>query len=69
MRDVCEAGGHPAQIGPWVIDTVHSVDCVVGLKDIPSDSFDLVVTSPPYWGQRGFGPLCQYEVRHLSHRN
>ncbi|MGH9958732.1 MAG: DNA methyltransferase, partial [Pyrinomonadaceae bacterium] len=26
---------------------------MIGLKDIPSDSFDVVVTSPPYWGQRG----------------
>jgi len=39
-------------LGPWQLDCVHNVDCLTGLKDVPSDSFDVVVTSPPYWGQR-----------------
>jgi DNA modification methylase len=35
------------------LNTVHNVDCREGLSQIPSDSVDVVVTSPPYWGQRG----------------
>lgn len=39
-------------VGPWEIDTVHNVDCLDGLKQVPNDTLDVVVTSPPYWGQR-----------------
>ncbi len=39
-------------LGTWVLNKIHNVDCLAGLKDVPSDSFDVVVTSPPYWGQR-----------------
>lgn len=39
-------------LGAWVLNAVHNIDALVGLKEIPSDSFDVVVTSPPYWGQR-----------------
>ena len=41
------------KIGPWMLNTVHNVDCREGLAKIPSDSIDVVITSPPYWGQRG----------------
>jgi DNA modification methylase len=44
-------------IGPWTLDTTHNVDCLTGLQQIPSDSLDVVVTSPPYWGQRGNGGI------------
>ena len=37
----------------WSLNTTHNENCLIGLKQIPSDSFDVVVTSPPYWGQRG----------------
>ncbi len=40
-------------LGPWALDRVHNADCLIGLKQIPSNSLDVVVTSPPYWGQRG----------------
>ncbi|MGH7813864.1 MAG: DNA-methyltransferase [Candidatus Binataceae bacterium] len=40
------------QLGPWALDAVHNADCLAALQEIPSDSFDVVVTSPPYWGQR-----------------
>lgn len=45
----------PAQdaLGPLALDTVHNVDCLTGLKQLPDDCLDVVVTSPPYWGQRG----------------
>ena len=32
-----------------------TADAVDGLKGIPSDSIDCVVTSPPYWGLRDYG--------------
>lgn len=51
-------------LGPWKLNAVHNVDALAGLKDIPADSFDVVVTSPPYWGQRqsnGIG--CEADPR------
>jgi len=30
-------------------------DCVSVLSGLPSDSFDCIVTSPPYWGLRDYG--------------
>jgi len=50
-------GGRTERIGPWRLNAVHNVDCLAGLKAVPSDVFDVVVTSPPYWGQRGTGGL------------
>lgn len=46
-----------ASLGPWQLDTVHTVDCARGLEELPSDCVDVIVTSPPYWGQRGAGGL------------
>jgi DNA modification methylase len=43
----------PAAIGPYRLDAVHAEDCAAGLAALPDESVDLVVTSPPYWGQRG----------------
>src|SRR5437763_1920104 len=40
-------------LGPWRLDAVHNVDCARGLAELPADCIDVVVTSPPYWGQRG----------------
>lgn len=48
--------GHDT-LGPWALDTVHNADCLQGLRQLPADSLDVVVTSPPYWGQRGTGGL------------
>ena len=46
-------------------------DCLVTMQSFPSDSVDLVVTSPPYWGLRDYGvetvrvwggfPECEHE--------
>ena len=44
-------------LGPWKLDSVHNVDCLMALRQVPSDSVDVCVTSPPYWGQRGSGGL------------
>jgi DNA modification methylase len=40
-------------LGPWKLNVVHNIDCAEGLGQLPDDCIDLVVTSPPYWGQRG----------------
>lgn len=42
-----------APVGPWSLNQVHNVDCLSGLQQVPNDVFDVAVTSPPYWGQRG----------------
>lgn len=34
-------------LGEW-IDTIQCMDCVEGMKQLPDDSIDMVVTSPPY---------------------
>lgn len=44
-------------LGPWQLDCVHNVDCHEALKAVPDDVLDVVVTSPPYWGQRGSAGL------------
>jgi DNA modification methylase len=41
------------RLGPWALNRVHPVDCATGLAKLPSDSIDVAVMSPPYWGQRG----------------
>ena len=40
------------QLGPFGLDTVVHGDCRKLLLDLPDGSIDVVVTSPPYWGQR-----------------
>ena len=49
MKTTLESG----KLGPWQLDTIHNIDCYKALKTVPDDVLDLVVTSPPYWGQRG----------------
>lgn len=44
--------GGPA-LGKW-LDTIHALDCVEGMKQLPDHSVDLVVTSPPYDGIRTY---------------
>lgn len=41
------------KIGAWRCDETHHVDARSGLAGLPDGSVSLVVTSPPYWGQRG----------------
>ena len=41
------------RIGPWTQNHIHQAESLSALKEIPDDSFDVVITSPPYWGQRG----------------
>lgn len=46
-------GASPDELGSWQLDVTHEVDCLEALKGLDSDSLDVVVTSPPYWSQRG----------------
>lgn len=37
------------------IDVTHCMDCLEGLRQMPSDFVDCCVTSPPYFGLRDYG--------------
>lgn len=39
-------------IGPFALNRVAHGDCVRLIGELPDVSIDVVVTSPPYWGQR-----------------
>ena len=41
-----------AFIGPYELNRVAEGDCRELIEQLPSNSIDIVVTSPPYWGQR-----------------
>lgn len=40
------------KIGPFLRNRVTHGDCRELIHDLPDESVDVVVTSPPYWGQR-----------------
>jgi DNA modification methylase len=39
--------------------TIHVGDCLTVLREMPENSVDCVVTSPPYWGLRDYGVAGQ----------
>ena len=39
-------------IGSFILNRVHEGDCLELIRNLPDESIDVVVTSPPYWGQR-----------------
>ncbi|HEX8600188.1 MAG TPA: site-specific DNA-methyltransferase [Chloroflexia bacterium] len=39
-------------IGPFSINSVTEGDCLDLIPHLPNESIDILVTSPPYWGQR-----------------
>lgn len=41
-----------SQLGRFNINTVFQGDCLTLISELPENSVDVVVTSPPYWGQR-----------------
>ncbi|MDR2291981.1 MAG: site-specific DNA-methyltransferase [Prevotellaceae bacterium] len=53
------------------INTIINSDCLEGLKQLPSESIDCCVTSPPYYGLRDYGtaqwtggnPECLHSLR------
>ena len=40
------------QLGPYRLNQVVHGDCLRLASDLPDESIDIIVTSPPYWGQR-----------------
>lgn len=42
----------PVALGPFQLNAVSRGDCRELLPLLPPESIDVVVTSPPYWGQR-----------------
>jgi DNA modification methylase len=42
----------PDMLGPFRQGAVTAGDCRELILDLPDESVDIVVTSPPYWGQR-----------------
>jgi len=41
-------------LGEFELNEIHCIDCVEGMKKIPDNSVDIVVTSPPYDGIRDY---------------
>ena len=42
----------PNKLGPYLINRVAHGNCADLGADLPDESVDVLVTSPPYWGQR-----------------
>ena len=40
------------KLGPFPLNTVATGDCRQLIPKLPDESVDIIVTSPPYWGQR-----------------
>lgn len=59
----------PERIGPFDIDSVALGDCHELIDLLPDDSIDVLVTSPPYWGQRlSMGHGVEDDPRHYVTR-
>lgn len=44
------------------INKTYNIDALEGLKMLPDESIDCIVTSPPYWMQRDYGVSGQIEL-------
>jgi DNA modification methylase len=47
-----EATALEAGIGPFPLNAVTQGDCRECIVELPDESIDVAITSPPYWGQR-----------------
>lgn len=53
MMTMCtDLKGTDLMLGPFTLNQVHVGDCRELIPSLPNESVDVVVTSPPYWGQR-----------------
>jgi DNA modification methylase len=41
------------------LNKIYNENCLTGLKNLPDNSIDCCVTSPPYWGLRDYGNDAQ----------
>lgn len=44
--------GERGKVGPFELNRVACGDCLQLIAELPDESIDVAVTSPPYWGQR-----------------
>jgi DNA modification methylase len=42
----------PFQIGRFELNSVYQGDCLNLISELPDNVIDIIITSPPYWGQR-----------------
>ena len=51
------------------LNKIYNMDCLKGLKQLPDNSINCCVTSPPYWGLRDYGlkPLIFSGDRECDH--
>ena len=42
------------------LNKIYNMDCLEGLKQLPDNSINCCVTSPPYWGLRDYGVEGQF---------
>lgn len=49
---VGEVAMSTSSVGPFYRDRVTQGDCLELMQELPDESIDILVTSPPYWGQR-----------------
>jgi DNA modification methylase len=42
------------------LNKIYNMDCLKGLKQLPDNSINCCVTSPPYWGLRDYGVEGQF---------
>src|SRR4051812_9383764 len=47
-----DSAGLEARVGPFPLNTVTQGDCRERIAELPDESIDVAITSPPYWGQR-----------------
>ncbi len=46
------------KLGPYTLDHIYNMDCLEGMKNLPNNCIDLVVTSPPYDNLRDYNGYC-----------
>lgn len=44
------------------INCIKNVDCLLGLKELPDNSVDLILTSPPYDNLRTYCDTCEWNM-------
>jgi DNA modification methylase len=53
------------KLGPYPLNAVAVGDCALLARALPEHSIDVIVTSPPYWGQRtSLGTGVESDPRH-----
>jgi DNA modification methylase len=53
------------KLGPYPLNAVAVGDCALLARALPEQSIDVIVTSPPYWGQRtSLGTGVEGDPRH-----